>query len=38
MQCFNLILLICSYSDLQGNNLTVIYETDFQRLTKLRML
>ncbi|XP_017866873.1 PREDICTED: protein slit isoform X1 [Drosophila arizonae] len=24
--------------DLQGNNLTVIYETDFQRLTKLRML
>lgn len=26
------------YSDLQGNNLTVIYETDFQRLTKLRML
>ncbi|XP_039229234.1 protein slit isoform X3 [Drosophila yakuba] len=24
--------------ELQGNNLTVIYETDFQRLTKLRML
>lgn len=33
-----IIMFSSAYSDLQGNNITVIYESDFQHLTKLRIL
>uniref|UniRef100_A0A1A9ZRB4 Protein slit n=1 Tax=Glossina pallidipes TaxID=7398 RepID=A0A1A9ZRB4_GLOPL len=32
------IIELVYHSDLQGNNITVIFESDFQRLTKLRIL
>lgn len=36
--CFYYIPILFCYRDLQSNNITAIYETDFQNLPKLRIL